>query len=90
MKADRDVVVAALRAAGLECAPLPLGPLAIRVQGKPALEKTEAFRQGMAEVQDCGSQLIAHLVAPRRLGAGGAGAADHGIESARPVFCHPA
>jgi 16S rRNA (cytosine967-C5)-methyltransferase len=66
MKADRDVVVAALRAAGLECAPLPLGPLAIRVQGKPALEKTEAFRQGMAEVQDCGSQLIAHLVAPRR------------------------
>jgi len=63
---DRDAAIAALRAQGIECAPSALAPLGIRVAGKPALERTDAFRGGAVEVQDCGSQLIAHLVAPRR------------------------
>ncbi len=66
LKASRDEVVQALRAEGIDCAPLPLAPHAIRVQGKPALERTAAFRDGLVEVQDAGSQLIAELVAPRR------------------------
>ncbi len=66
LKADRDAAIARLRAEGIECAPSPIAPLGIRVQGKPALERTGAFADGWVEVQDCGSQLIAHLVAPRR------------------------
>jgi 16S rRNA (cytosine967-C5)-methyltransferase len=66
MKADREAAIDALRAHGIECEASPLAPLGIRVAGKPALEKTAPFRDGVVEVQDCGSQLIAHLVAPRR------------------------
>jgi 16S rRNA (cytosine967-C5)-methyltransferase len=57
---------AALAAEGIAAEPVPLAPLALRVEGKPALERTRAFREGLVEVQDAGSQLLAHLVAPRR------------------------
>lgn len=39
---------------------------ALRVDGKPSLQKTKAFTQGLIEVQDLGSQLLARLVAPKR------------------------
>ena len=51
---------------GIAAEPLTLAPLALRVQGKPALERTQAFLRGDVEVQDAGSQLLAHLAAPRR------------------------
>lgn len=51
---------------GVLSAPLLLAPLCLRVHGKPALERTQAFVQGQVEVQDAGSQLLAHLAAPRR------------------------
>ena len=51
---------------GVMSEPLALAPLALRVQGKPALERTQAFLRGEVEVQDAGSQLLAHLAAPRR------------------------
>jgi len=66
LKTDRDGAIAALRAEGIECAASPLAPTGIRVRGKPALERSAAFRDGLVEVQDCGSQLVAELVAPRR------------------------
>lgn len=66
LKADREAALAALRAEGIECEPSALAPLGIRVAGKPALERSRAFTEGLVEVQDCGSQLISHLVAPRR------------------------
>jgi 16S rRNA (cytosine967-C5)-methyltransferase len=66
LRADRDSAIAALRAQGIECEPSALAPTGIRVAGKPALERTAAFRDGLVEVQDCGSQLVAELVAPRR------------------------
>ena len=66
LKTDRDSVVAALRAEGIECKAEPLAPCAIRVLGKPALERTTVFGDGLVEVQDAGSQLVAELVAPRR------------------------
>ncbi len=67
MKSDRDAVVDSLRADRIDCAPLPLGPLAIRVRASRRSRSTAAFATGLVEVQDCGSQLIAHLVraAPR-------------------------
>ena len=66
LKGDRDAALAALRAEGIDCEPSAVAPQGIRVAGKPALERTRAFNDGLVEVQDCGSQLIALLCAPRR------------------------
>jgi 16S rRNA (cytosine967-C5)-methyltransferase len=66
LKGDRDAALAQLRAEGIAATPCAIAPLALRIEGRPALERTEAFRSGLVEVQDAGSQLVAHLVAPRR------------------------
>lgn len=66
LKSDPAAVVAALAAAGIEAQPLPQWPAALRVAGKPALERSAAFESGWFEVQDLGSQLLAALAAPRR------------------------
>jgi len=66
LKADLAAVRASLAAAGIEAQPLPQAPQALRVSGKPALERSAAFESGWCEVQDVGSQLLAMLVAPRR------------------------
>ena len=66
LKADRDEVLERLRAAGFDAAATPHSPLGIRVAGKPALQKTDVFEQGLVEVQDEGSQLLALLVGARR------------------------
>ncbi len=66
LKADRDDVLERLRVAGFDAAATPHSPLGIRVVGKPALQKTEVFEQGLVEVQDEGSQLLALLTGARR------------------------
>jgi 16S rRNA (cytosine967-C5)-methyltransferase len=66
MKARRDEVVRALAAAGIEAAPTPHSPWGLRVAGKPALAKLDAFMQGHVEVQDEGSQLLAVLTDAKR------------------------
>jgi len=66
LKAGREQVRASLAEAGIEALALALAPHALRVAGKPALERSAAFAAGWCEVQDVGSQLIALLVAPRR------------------------
>lgn len=66
LKASRDAVLDALKAAGIEAGATPFAPLGVRVAGKPALTKLKAFEDGWIEVQDEGSQLLCSLVAPRR------------------------
>lgn len=66
LKARREDALAALRADGFDVAPTPYAPLGIRVRGRPALARHPWLADGRLEVQDEGSQLIAHLVAPRR------------------------
>ncbi len=66
LKVDRDEVLLRLRGAGFDAAPTPYSPLGIRVAGKPALQKTDVFEQGLVEVQDEGSQLLAFLTGARR------------------------
>ncbi len=71
LKADRDAVLAQLRASTREHAPLDAAatrysPEGIRLQDKPALTRWPLYQSGQVEVQDEGSQLIARLVAPRR------------------------
>ena len=66
LKSDAAAVLASLASAGIAARALPQVPNALRVAGKPALERSEAFESGWCEVQDAGSQLLAMLVAPRR------------------------
>jgi 16S rRNA (cytosine967-C5)-methyltransferase len=64
--AEREAVLAALRAEGLGAAPTPYSPLGVRLTEKPALQHHALFRAGKVEVQDEASQLLGWLVAPRR------------------------
>lgn len=62
LKATRDDALARLRAEGLEVERTTLSPWGLRVQGRPPLGALAAFREGVVEVQDEGSQLVALLV----------------------------
>jgi 16S rRNA (cytosine967-C5)-methyltransferase len=66
LKAKRDEVQAALAEAGIVAEPTPYSPWGLRIQGKPALSKLPLFTQGLVEVQDEGSQLLAALVDAKR------------------------
>lgn len=66
LKAERDAVLARLRADGIACAPTPYSPAGIRLAGKPPINRHPLFLDGLVEVQDEGSQLLGYLLAPRR------------------------
>jgi 16S rRNA (cytosine967-C5)-methyltransferase len=66
VKAGRDEVAATLAADGIETEPTPYSPVGLRVAGKPALNRHRLFTSGAFEVQDEGSQLLCHLLGPRR------------------------
>jgi 16S rRNA (cytosine967-C5)-methyltransferase len=71
MKADREGVLAELRSSTRQHAPLaaeatPYSPDGIRLFEKPALTRWPLYQDGLIEVQDEGSQLIARLLAPKR------------------------
>ncbi|MCL4744783.1 MAG: RsmB/NOP family class I SAM-dependent RNA methyltransferase [Burkholderiaceae bacterium] len=65
-RVSREAALASLRAEGIDCTASARLASAIRVTGKPALERSTAFRDGLIEVQDLGSQMVAQLLAPRR------------------------
>ncbi|NKE68783.1 RsmB/NOP family class I SAM-dependent RNA methyltransferase [Ramlibacter sp. RBP-2] len=62
----RDDVRQELKLAGLAARPTPYSPWGLRVDGKPAVNKLDAFARGAIEVQDEGSQLLALLLDARR------------------------
>ena len=64
--ATRDEVLQGLQAEKVEAQPAPYSPIAIRVKGKPPLNRSPLFEAGKFEVQDEGSQLLGFLLAPRR------------------------
>ena len=66
LKATRDQVLEELAAHHVGAVATPYSPDAIRLAGKPGLTQWPLYREGRAEVQDEGSQLIARLVQPRR------------------------
>jgi len=66
MKADRAGVIRKLEADGIAARACPYAPEGIRLAGKPSLAKHPLFLEGCFEVQDEGSQLLGHLLAPRR------------------------
>src|SRR5258707_15207963 len=50
----------------MEASPTRFSPAGIRLAGKPAINRHTLFTEGLVEVQDEGSQLLAWLLAPRR------------------------
>ena len=66
LKMSRDAVLAALAESGVEASAGAFSPVAIRLAGKPALQRHPLFLDGAVEVQDEGSQLLGYLLAPRR------------------------
>ena len=65
-KAKRADVQKELAALGIKAVPTPYSPWGLRIAGKPALNKMEAFKRGDFEVQDEGSQLLAMLTDAKR------------------------
>jgi len=65
-RTDREAALEALAVSGIDAAQTPYSPAGIRLEGKPAINRHPLFEQGLVEVQDEGSQLLAYLVAPRR------------------------
>lgn len=64
-KTTRQALQALLESLGIPCQPTPYSPDGLRLQGRPALSTLKPYQQGFFEVQDEGSQLISHLVAPQ-------------------------
>ena len=65
LKADRETARQALAAEHIRAEPTHLSPLGLRVGGRVPLAATAAFRGGLVEVQDEGSQLAALLADAR-------------------------
>jgi 16S rRNA (cytosine967-C5)-methyltransferase len=63
LKATREAARAALAAEGIGTEPSPLSPLGLRLPGRAPIAGSAAYKAGLVEVQDEGSQLIAALCA---------------------------
>ncbi|HXP97635.1 MAG TPA: RsmB/NOP family class I SAM-dependent RNA methyltransferase [Telmatospirillum sp.] len=65
LKGDRETAKAALAAEGFDAQPTPFSPLGLRLPARLALTGQGVFRDGLVEVQDEGSQLLALLTDAR-------------------------
>lgn len=66
IKADRETVAKRLADEGFPVEPTPYSPVGLRRTERAPLFKTQAFQDGLFEVQDEGSQLLALLLEPKR------------------------
>ena len=66
IKATLEEVVKALAEAPILAETTPFSPVGLRVLKKPALQNLPLFRDGLIEVQDEGSQLLAQIVGAKR------------------------
>jgi 16S rRNA (cytosine967-C5)-methyltransferase len=64
LKTTREALLTRLAAEGAPGSAGRFSPIAITLEGRPDVWSLPAFRDGLFEVQDEGSQLIAELVAP--------------------------
>ena len=65
-RTTREAVLERFAQDGLAAQATPYSPAGLRLPGRPAVNRHPWFREGLVEVQDEGSQLLAWLVAPRR------------------------
>lgn len=62
LRATRDEAIAALAEDGINAQTTPLSPVGLRLDARANVAGSQAFRDGLVEVQDEGSQLIALLL----------------------------
>jgi 16S rRNA (cytosine967-C5)-methyltransferase len=65
LKATREEAATALATEGLEATPTPFSPWGLRIEGRRQVTTGPAFRAGLVEIQDEGSQLVAALTGAR-------------------------
>jgi 16S rRNA (cytosine967-C5)-methyltransferase len=65
LKADRESALRALAAEHIRAEPTPFSPLGLRIRQRVPLAGTAAFKNGLVEVQDEGSQIAALLAGAR-------------------------
>ncbi len=65
LKATREQAQESLAAEGVAATPTPLSPWGLRVPGRRPVTAGRTFQEGLVEIQDEGSQLIAALVGAR-------------------------
>ena len=65
LKGDREAARVALRHEDIKATPTPWSPVGLRVRERIPLSTLDAFREGLLEVQDEGSQLAALLADAR-------------------------
>ena len=65
-KTSRETVLAKLAEAGIEARPTPYSPWGVRIASPFDLSRHPLFKEGLVEVQDEGSQLLALLTGARR------------------------
>jgi len=63
LRGTREQAMAALAEDGIEAQPTPLSPWGLRVPSRQPVTATKAFREGLVEIQDEGSQLVVQAVA---------------------------
>lgn len=66
MKMTREAVMKRLADDNIRAAVTPYSPEGLRLDGRPAINRHPLFLAGALEVQDEGSQLLCHLVGPKR------------------------
>lgn len=66
LKAERAAAQAQLQAEGFASTPTAYSPVGLRLNARAPLFKTRAFQDGLIEIQDEGSQLLALLLEPKR------------------------
>ncbi|MDP2247930.1 MAG: RsmB/NOP family class I SAM-dependent RNA methyltransferase [Nitrosomonadales bacterium] len=66
IKATREDVLQKFQSESTEITTTPHSPIGLRMAQKMTISRHPFFMDGKIEVQDEGSQLLAHLVAPRR------------------------
>lgn len=65
-RTTREATLERLERDGIAAAATPYSPAGVRLSGKPAINHHPLFLDGLIEVQDEGSQILAWLLAPRR------------------------
>jgi 16S rRNA (cytosine967-C5)-methyltransferase len=65
LKGTRAQAIRALREADIEAKPTPLSAWGLRVEGRAPLATLTVFKDGLIEIQDEGSQLVALMVDPK-------------------------
>jgi 16S rRNA (cytosine967-C5)-methyltransferase len=65
LKATREEAIAALAREGVTATPTPHSPWGLRIEGRRQVTTGAAFRAGLVEIQDEGSQIVAALVDAR-------------------------